>query len=331
MWLAHVIAARLQEAWDVVKEMREVAERRKTSALLADAHHAKAVTLFYMGQVAKALTESGRAVELCLDGAGRISIDDNDPLAWSLEYQAWSGWFAGYPDRAVRSMDSALKRSRELNQAIILANSFIFEALLRICRREMLEVQRASDQLEVFAERIGSMSFLALNRINQGWIASTLGQHERAITTIRSGIERWANPALSVWFGALLAEACVRAGRYKEAMQVVTEARELALQTGQHHAESEVERVAGEALMMMGTENASEAEQCMRRAIAIAVNQGAKSSELRATTKLAGLLRDTRRTDEARSMLTEIYNWFTEGFDTADLKDAKALLDQLGE
>ena len=79
----------------------------------------------------------------------------------------------------------------------------------------------------------------------------------------------------------------------------------------------------------MGSKNAAEAEQCMRRAAAIAVEQGAKSFELRATTSLARLLRDTSRRDEARAMLAEIYNWFTEGFDTADLKDARALLDEL--
>jgi predicted ATPase len=88
--------------------------------------------------------------------------------------------------------------------------------------------------------------------------------------------------------------------------------------------------VAGEALILMDAGNTVEAEKCFRHAIAIAAEQGAKSFELRATVSLARLLRDTRRRDEARQMLAEIYNWFTEGFDTADLKDAKALLDEVG-
>jgi hypothetical protein len=87
--------------------------------------------------------------------------------------------------------------------------------------------------------------------------------------------------------------------------------------------------VAAETLILMSAENAAEAEQCMRRAIAIAIEQGAKSYQLRAGTSFARLLRDTNRRDEARTVLAEIYNWFTEGFDSADLKDAKPLLDEL--
>jgi predicted ATPase len=113
-------------------------------------------------------------------------------------------------------------------------------------------------------------------------------------------------------------------------MDAVAAARVHAARTGEHHGESEVERVAGETLLLMDAENTTEAEQCFRHAIAIAAEQGAKSFELRAATSLARLLRDTGRRDEARAMLAEIYNWFTEGVDTADLKDAKALLDELG-
>ena len=121
----------------------------------------------------------------------------------------------------------------------------------------------------------------------------------------------------------------MRAGRYQEAMDAVAAGREHAARTGEHHAESEVERVAGEALLLMDKENTTEAEQCLRHAIAIAAEQGAKLFELRATMSLARLLRNIGRRDEARAMLAEIYNWFTEGFDTADLKDAKALLNEL--
>ena len=99
--------------------------------------------------------------------------------------------------------------------------------------------------------------------------------------------------------------------------------------TGEHHAESEIERLAGETLLRMGTARTDEAEQCMRRAVAIATEQRAKSFELRATMSLARLLDEQGKRDEARTMLAEICGWFTDGFDTADLKDATALLDEL--
>jgi adenylate cyclase len=184
------------------------------------------------------------------------------------------------------------------------------------------------EQLEALAEEGGFASYFALNRIHQGWVAGMQGEHERGIALIRSGIANWA-PLGFTYFRSILAEACLRAGRYLEAMDAVAASREHAGRTGEHFAEPEIERVAGEALILMGAENAAEAEQCVRRAIAIATEQGAKSWELRATTSLARLLASQGRSDEAHTMLAEIYGWFTEGFDTADLKDAKALLEQL--
>ena len=112
-------------------------------------------------------------------------------------------------------------------------------------------------------------------------------------------------------------------------MDAIVIGREHALRTGEGFAKSEVERIAGDALVLMGEENIAEADQCMRRAIVIAAEQGAKSLELRATISLARLLAKQRKRGEARALLAEIYNWFTEGFETADLKDAKALLDEL--
>jgi predicted ATPase len=121
----------------------------------------------------------------------------------------------------------------------------------------------------------------------------------------------------------------LRAGRYQEAIDAVVAGRDHSSRTGEHYAESEIERVAGETLILMGAENAAEAEQCLRRAVALATRQGAKWFELRATTSLARLLAKQGSREQARTMLAEIEGWFTEGFDTADLKDAKALLDDL--
>jgi predicted ATPase len=184
------------------------------------------------------------------------------------------------------------------------------------------------DELEELAERGGFLSWLALNRIYQGWVASMQGEHERAIELIRSGIANWA-PVNLAYLSSILAEACMRGGRYQEAMDTVAAGREHVVKTGEHLAESELERIAGETLLLMGAANSSEAERCIRLAVTIAAEQGAKSWELRATMRLTRLLRDTNRRGEARTMLADIYNWFTEGFDTADLKDAKVLLDQL--
>jgi predicted ATPase len=128
-----------------------------------------------------------------------------------------------------------------------------------------------------------------------------------------------------------LAEAYQASGKAQEGLEVLRRAQELMERTGERHLAADLSRLKGE-LTLQGTPTAiGEAEAAFHEAIEIARNQGAKLYELRATTSLARLLRNTNRRNEARAMLAAIYNWFTEGFDTADLKDAKTLLDELAK
>jgi predicted ATPase len=127
----------------------------------------------------------------------------------------------------------------------------------------------------------------------------------------------------------LLAKACIETGRFDDGLNALTEALAAATEHEYRAYEAEANRLKGELLLRRENSNVVEAQICFERAIEIAREQSAKSWELRATMSLARLLRDTDRRDEARAMLAEIFDWFTEGFDTADLKDAKALLDEL--
>jgi predicted ATPase len=128
----------------------------------------------------------------------------------------------------------------------------------------------------------------------------------------------------------MLAEACSTAGRFEQALGALTEALTLADENENRCCEPETYRLKGELLLKQNDSSTAEAQSCFQKAIEIAREQSAKSYELRATTSLARLLATRGRRDEARTMLADVYSWFTEGFDTADLKDAKALLDQLG-
>jgi len=131
------------------------------------------------------------------------------------------------------------------------------------------------------------------------------------------------------YFLSLLAEAHEKARSFEDGLRTLREALAIANEHDEGQPEAELNRLMGELLLMQNDSNVEEAENSFRRAIEIACKQSAKSWELRATMSLARLLRDTGRRDEARAKLTDIYNWFTEGFDTADLKEAKALLDEL--
>jgi predicted ATPase len=130
-------------------------------------------------------------------------------------------------------------------------------------------------------------------------------------------------------FLSLIAEVQSRFGQCDEAMAAIEEALAIIEETGERAFEAEVHRTRGELLLAGAVSNAAQAEQSFRLAIEVARRQKAKSWELRVTLSLSRLLRASNRRDEARAMLSEIYNWFTEGFDTADLKDAKALLEEL--
>ena len=130
---------------------------------------------------------------------------------------------------------------------------------------------------------------------------------------------------------AQLAEGCGKAERIDEGLEVIAEALDLVQEKGERWWEAEIHRLKGELLLLQDDPNTVEAQICFERAIEIAHRQSAKSLELRATTSLARQLDKTERRDEARTMLAAICNWFTEGFDTADLIEAKALLDELGK
>ena len=143
---------------------------------------------------------------------------------------------------------------------------------------------------------------------------------------MRQGLE----PGGRIWL-SLLAEACIESGCLKNVQSVLAEAQAFANETEGRGYDAEIYRLRGELLRRTGDFNAPEAQKCFERAIEIARGQSAKSWDLRATTSLARLLAKQGRRDEARMMRADIYGWFTEGFDTADLKDAKALLDELNE
>ena len=158
-----------------------------------------------------------------------------------------------------------------------------------------------------------------------------LGQ-QRGIVEMNEGLRDYRATGAGIGlpnFLSLLAEAHEKAGSFEDGLSTLREALAIANEHDEGQPEAELNRLMGELLLKQNVSNAPEARSCFERAIEIAEKQSAKSLELRATTSLARLLAKQSRREEARTMLAAIYNWFTEGFDTADLKDAKALLDEL--
>ncbi len=188
-----------------------------------------------------------------------------------------------------------------------------------------------SEELLALADEYGLPFFRPLALSFRGWALAEEGQIAEGIAEMRWGITESQNAGVSARSIELapLAECYARLGDVENGLRIVAEGLAQVDRTGERTCEAELHRLNGELLLVQYMPSTSEAESAFRRAIEIAQQQSAKSWELRATMSLARLLSKQGRRDEARAMLAEIYNWFTEGFDTADLRDARTLLDEL--
>jgi predicted ATPase len=200
--------------------------------------------------------------------------------------------------------------------AVALFNDGMHHVLLRDTRR-MLE--QAAEMLSIATEH-GMDVQASAARFFRGWAMAAMGQVEEGIAEMRRSTSDPTSVVSSTAFRLVaMAETCGKNGHTEEGLDWVAKGLATAERTGQRTAEAELHLLKGELLMIKDPSNVKEAERCLCTGIEVARRQGARLFELRATVCLARLLRDTNRRDEARAMLAEIYNWFTEGFDTADL------------
>src|SRR5215469_14847014 len=177
VWV-HFDAARYHEAGELAAQMLKLSEHRNSAAALADAQFCQGLILSFTGHYDDALTALNRSIALCPDGAGRITVGIDDPLVLSLTFAAASAWPAGYPDRALKLSDSAIKRSSELNQPLAIAHALVYATAIRSWRGEVLEAEHLCEQGAALAEEGGFVSYMALTRFNQGLLASAQGKHE---------------------------------------------------------------------------------------------------------------------------------------------------------
>jgi DNA-binding SARP family transcriptional activator/predicted ATPase len=270
-----------------------------------------------------------------------------DPGVSALAWAAWTLWFLGYPDQALERSQEALALARELDHpftlgfALNIAGSFFHQL-----RREGQMAKERNEAMMQLSTEEGFPLFQVLGTTFQGWTQAMAGQVEAArpglvegacpelveggIAQMRQGLATWQAMGAGMQrphLLALLAEAYGSAGQAEEGLNVLAEALTFVQSSDERYYEAELYRLKGELLLIQGDE--AEAEASFDKAIEVARRQQAKSWELRATVSLCRLWQKQGRVDEARQMLAEIYTWFTEGFDTPDLQEAKALLEEL--
>jgi class 3 adenylate cyclase/tetratricopeptide (TPR) repeat protein len=325
----HTTRGTLRKAREVSQETLEIARRIQDPAGLALAHMA-------LGSVLGTLAELTQAREM-LEQA--LALFESVPDLTGLQPPRVGGrvllgralWLLGFPDEA-------LKRTREAEvigqrSTDPLAKGFALNLTQDVhvfCGNLAVVREHAQTLLDAPWAAELSPHFVARAEIYRGWLLAREGQPQ-GIALMREAMAKFASNRFGLWrsfHGSMLAEACASVGRIDEALTVINETQPFA-EAEEHYYEAELHRIRGELLLRLADADPQGAERCFRKAIDIARRQSAKSWGLRATTSLARLLRDTGRRDQARAILSEIYGWFTEGFDTVDLKDAKTLIDEL--
>jgi predicted ATPase len=269
------------------------------------------------------------------------------PKVYSQNLGAWALLWLGYPDQAQQRNHEAVILARDLPDPFQRAYSFFHTAIFHLYRREGAIAQVLLEEAIALATDLGFSMLLAWATITRGWALAEQGKLEEGIRQMRTGLAAFqatgAELSRPTWLWAL-AEACGKIGQVEEGLSLLAEALATVHTTGECLSEAELYRLKGELTLQQSKINnakvriietqdpivrSHEAEACFRKAIAVAYRQSAKYAELRASTSLARLWQQQGKTAEAHKLLSGIYNWFTEGFETKDLKEAKALLDEL--
>ena len=238
----------------------------------------------------------------------------------------------GYPEAALADADHALKDAREIGQAATLMNALSMPSFTHVLCGNYAAAKARSDEVIALANEKGALFWKASGMIVQACVLALTGETSDAVQKLNSGIATFRSTgatAFTPWYLSILARAYAELGQFDDAWRCIGEAITAVKTTKETMHEADVHRIAGEIALLSPEPDAAKAEAYFERALVVARQQQAKSWELRAAMSMARLWRDQGKRDEARTLLAPVYGWFTEGFDTLDLKEAKALLDEL--
>ncbi|MGO9263480.1 MAG: AAA family ATPase [Candidatus Binataceae bacterium] len=334
LWSVYHVRGLYREARKSATELLERAETAKDPALLLMVHLALGQTLLHIGELALARQHQEEAISLYNPERDRLLALrlGTDTKQGALSYAGWTLWHLGYPDQAIEKGRQALAMAQALSHPNSIAAAQFFDTIVHVLRREPDLVRASAERVAGYSTEHGLGAWLLFTSQHRGWAMALQGHYEEGIAQMVQC--QTISHTVGADIGRThclrdLSEAYMAAGRFDEALDTLTNALLEVDRLDEHFVEAEIYRLKGEILLKGDDSSAGDAKNCFEHAIAIAYGQSAKSLELRATTSLARLLDRQGNRAGARAMLAEIYDWFTEGFDTADLKDAKELLDEL--
>ena len=311
-------------------ELFSIAQGQQDPAFLLQAHHAASATAMFSGDLRAAHEHADAVLAIYRKDLHRqdaLVYGGHDPAVCSYTNDAMLLQIFGYPERALIQLNKGLMLARELEHPPTMVHALWFGAETNFQRRDPRIVLQIVEEWLPMVSLHGSAVGIANAMMLRGWALIVSGQREAGFAELRDGLGRFRATGSKFQVSYRLgraADAFQSGGQEQESLALLSDAFQAIDLIGDRWYEAELYRIKGSVLIELGGDHRNQAEACLERALELSRAQGARLFELRATVALGRL-----RRDEARAMLAEIYNWFTEGFDTADLKDARALLDEL--
>jgi class 3 adenylate cyclase/predicted ATPase len=336
LWNVTLTSGAVPAALEHAASFLSVAQSQPSSGPLLIGHRILGWSLLVSGDCLAALEHTETAASLYRPdehrdpalhhyGGRDVGLNRFTTLSWAL-------WHRGHPDRSAEAADGALAYGRQLGHANTLVHALSFAGRAAVFARDVATAYACGNEQVALASEHGLGSLVFGGRIVQGWAEAQSGQATTGIAHIRDGLaaqEATGDILFRPLYLALLAEALALAGKIEEGLATLDDALAQAAASGMKLCNAEIQRLRGGLTGRLPHPDPAKAEDSFRTALAIAREQGTRGYELRAATSLARLWRDQCRRMEARDLLAPLYGWFTEGFDTPDLRDAKALLDEL--
>jgi class 3 adenylate cyclase/predicted ATPase len=333
-WVANYVAFNGDAMRELAAQFLALAEKQGATVPLMVGHRLMGTSLMSTGDIAQGRTHYNQAIAL-------YDPNEHRPLATRfgqdvgvaiLSYRSRHLWLLGYPEAARRDTEHALKDAREIGQAATLMYALSHVPVTYILCGNNVAANARADEVVALADEKGALLWKANGMMSKGCVLALTGKASEAVQMMTSGItasRSTGTTAFQSFHLSLLARAYAELDQFDDAWRCISEATTAVETTKERWCEAEVNRMAGEIALMSPEPDAAKAETYFESALAVARKQQAKSWELRGAMSLARLWRDQGKRDAARDLLAPVYGWFTEGFDTLDLKEAKALLNEL--
>jgi len=335
-WTANFVAFNGDAMRDLAAQFLALAEMQKATGPLMIGHRLMGMSLMWTGDIAESRAHYDQAVVLYdpvehRPLATRFAVD---PGVANLAARSHTLWHLGYPEAALADTEQALRHARKIGHAATLMYALQFTSFPHIWCGNYATANAQSDECVALADEKGALLWKVLGMLVRGWLFAQLGKGSDAVQIITTGLSAFRSTGSTVfmplWLSSLT-RAYAELGQFDDARRCIGEAMRAIEATKEKWCEAEIYRIAGEIALLSPEPDAAKAEAYFERALAVARQQQAKSWELRAAMSMARLWSDQGKPQQARDLLAPVYGWFTEGFDTLDLKEAKALLEELAQ